>query len=106
MTKTNQKKDDSSKVEINKIKCINTDLNINGNNTGNVSLENKGQGYLDGYSSSGGYGGEGYDNKQDKGFECIINNNNNNTNIGGNVTDGNVTMHVNTTLQRILVKDN
>src|SRR5215208_4981216 len=96
-------KDSSSKsISINKVKCININSNINGNNTGNVSLGNKGQGYLGASSSDGsGYDGEGeeyYDNgynnnkKQDNGFECIINNNNNNTNIvsgGGNVTAGN-----------------
>jgi hypothetical protein len=80
-------------VSINTIKCINTNLNINGNNAGNVSIGNKGQGYLGGYSSSSGeYGGEAYNNKQDKGFDCTINNNNTNNNIvaadgAGNVTE-------------------
>ena len=94
------KSKDSSSISINKLKCINNNLNINGNNAGNVSIGNKGQtpiaeeGYSGAYSSdgSGGYGSEGYNDKQDKGFDCIINNNNNNTNIiggGGNVTDGN-----------------
>jgi len=84
---------DSSSVSINKIKCINNNVNINGNNTGDINIGNKGkQGYSGGYSSAaGGYGsGEGY-GKQDKGIDCIINNNNNNINIiggGGNVTDG------------------
>lgn len=91
------KKDDNSKnVSIHKIKCINTNLNINGNNVGNVSIGNIGQGNSSAYSSnSGEYGsGEGY-GKQDKGFDCAINNNNNNTNLisngGGNATNGNVT---------------
>jgi hypothetical protein len=92
---------DSSSVSINKLKCINNNVNINGNNTGNINLGNKGTGQEGGYSDaysyggSGGYGGEGYndgyDNKKDKGIDCIINNNNNNINIiggGGNVTDG------------------
>jgi hypothetical protein len=80
-------------VDINKIKCINNNININGNNTGNINLGNKGgvageEGYSGAYSSdsgSSGYGGgyDGYDNKKDKGFDCIINNNNTNTNIGG-----------------------
>ena len=85
-------KDSSKSVSINKIKCINNNLNINGNNAGNVSLGNKGAaeegGYLGGYSS-GGYNEyhDGYNNKQDKGFDCTINNNNNNTNVsGGNQT--------------------
>jgi hypothetical protein len=96
-------KDSKKSVSLNKIKCINTNLNINGNNTGNVNLGNKGTagGHLGAYSSNGGSGydggegyyDDGYDNKRDKGFECIINNNNNNTNVvvdgGGNVTDGN-----------------
>jgi hypothetical protein len=81
------KKDSSS---INKINCITNNVNINGNNAGNVSIGNKGQGYLDAYSFGGGYYGEGYNNKQGKGFDCIINNNNNNTNVvaggGGIVT--------------------
>jgi hypothetical protein len=94
-------KDSSSSVSINKLKCINNNVNINGNNTGNINLGNKGTaqegGYSDAYSSggSGGYGGEGYndgyDNKKDKVIDCIINNNNNNINIiggGGSVTDG------------------
>ena len=82
-------KDDNKSVDIKKIKCINTNLNINGNNTADINVGNKGQVNLGGYSSAGsGYGGEGYNNnKNDKGFTCIINNNN--TNIGGNVTDGN-----------------
>jgi hypothetical protein len=85
-------KDSSNSVSLNKIKCINNNVNINGNNAGNVSLGNKGvtaaaEGYSGAYSSGeNGYGSEGYYNdgynnkKQDKGFECIINNNNNNTN--------------------------
>jgi hypothetical protein len=88
------KKDDNNKVEINKIKCINTNLNINGNNAGNVSIGNKGQGYLGGYSSGGGgYYGEGY-GKQGKGFDCIINNNNNNIAGGGNQTTTKATLNV------------
>ncbi len=91
-------------VSINKFNCINTNLNINGNNTGDINVGNKGAaegGYVGGYSSDGGSGyngnagyyyDNGYDNnKQGKGFECIINNNNNNTNIaaggGGNVPE-------------------
>jgi hypothetical protein len=86
------------KSVINKLKCINNNLNINGNNAGDVNIGNKGQGYSGGYSSNGGgYNGNegiydnGYDNKRDKGFECIINNNNNNTVIGGGGEDGNDT---------------
>jgi hypothetical protein len=70
-------------------------VNINGNNTGDISVGNKGaaEGYLGASSSGGsGYGVGGYDGyKQGKGFDCIINNNNTNTNVvsggGGNVTD-------------------
>ena len=80
-------------ININKLNCINTNLNINGNNSGNISIGNKGaaeEGYLGAYSAV--YGSGGYDNnKKDKGFECIINNNNNNTNVisndGGNATE-------------------
>ena len=76
-------KDSSSKsVSINKLKCINTNLNINGENAGNVSIGNKGQGYLGTNSYGAGYY-DGYgNNKQGKGFDdCVINNNNTNTNI-------------------------
>jgi hypothetical protein len=93
------KSKDSKSVSINKIKCINNNVNINGNNTGDINLGNKGQGYL-GASSSGssgydsGEGNNGYDNgyKKDEGITCLINNNNINNNFGaGNATDGNVT---------------
>jgi hypothetical protein len=84
-------KDSSSKksVSLNKIKCINDNININGINAGDISIGNKGQvtstdteeGHL-GAKSYGGYYNDGYDNnKQDKGFDCIINNNNTNTNV-------------------------
>ena len=99
-------KDSSS---INKINCINNNINnINSNNTGDVNIGNNGQvaprtsGGDFGTSSFGGsgYGGEGYyndgyDNKQDKDFVCIIDNNNNivvgagNQTTPGNQTDGN-----------------
>jgi hypothetical protein len=97
------KSKDIKNVDINKLNCINTNININGNNTGDINIGNKGQGSIGAYSSGGsGYGGydggyyyDGQNYKKDKGFECIINNNNNNTNIitggAGNVTDGNVT---------------
>jgi hypothetical protein len=95
------KKDSNSKsVSINKINCINNNVNINGDNTGNISIGNKGQGYSGGYSSTGsgsGYGsGEGYDGKQGKGIDCIINNNNTNNNIagGGNQTTTKATLNV------------
>jgi hypothetical protein len=87
--KRDKSKDSSKSVNINKLKCINTNLNINGNNAGNISIGNKAAegGYLGAYSSGGG-GYDGY--KKDKGFTCIINNNNTNVNtVGGNVTDGN-----------------
>jgi hypothetical protein len=93
------KKDDNSKsVSINKINCINNNVNINGDNTGNISIGNKGQGYSGGYSSTGsgsGYGsGEGYDGKQGKDFDCIINNNNNNIAGGDNQTTAKATLDV------------
>jgi hypothetical protein len=85
--KRDKSKDSSKGVSINKLKCINTNLNINGNNAGNVSIGNKGQGYLGANSYGGYYDGYG-NNKQGKGFDCTINNNNTNTNIGdgGNQT--------------------
>ena len=112
-------KDISKSISVNKIKCINDNVNINGINSGNISIGNKGayEGHL-GASSSGGYDGEGYyndgynNNKQGKGFDCIINNNNTNNNIvtgsAGNVTDGNVVdtceecFSVNSTLQAVI----
>jgi len=98
------KKDSSNSVSINKLKCINNNVNINGNNTGDINVGNSGrsasspgtddEGYLGVGSSGGGNYGEGYDNgykkQKDQGFTCIINNNNNNTNIvagGGNITE-------------------
>jgi hypothetical protein len=93
-------KDSSKSVSINKLNCINTNLNINGNNTGDINVGNKGateEGYLGAYSSgSGGYGGGEYDSKQGKGFDCIINNNNTNNNIagGGNQTTPKATLNV------------
>ena len=93
------KKDSSSKsVSINKLNCINNNVNINGNNTGDINLGNSGssatgsgtyQGYL-GVDSSG-ENGEGYDNgynkQKSKSFDCIINNNNINNNFRvGNAT--------------------
>jgi hypothetical protein len=98
------KKDDSSKsVSISKINCINNNVNINGNNVGDINIGSKGvtaaaEGYLGAYSSGNGYYGKGYnggdDNKKDKGIDCIINNNNTNTNIG----DGNQTPEQRATL--------
>ena len=94
----NDKSKDNISVDINKLKCINTNININGNNTGNIILGNKGKagaeegGYVGAYSSGSGSEGynDGYDKKKDKDFECIINNNNTNTNTnigaGGNQT--------------------
>jgi hypothetical protein len=88
-------KDSNNKksITLNKIKCINDNININGNNTGNISIDNNGaaeEGYVGVYSSNGGgydgsegYYDDGYDNKRSKSFDCIINNNNTNTNIGG-----------------------
>jgi hypothetical protein len=104
------KKDSSSKksVSINKLNCINNNVNINGNNTGDINVGNSGssatgpgtdEGYLGDYSSGSGYDGEGYsgyDNgykkQKDESFSCIINNNNINNNFrAGNATDDNLT---------------
>jgi hypothetical protein len=69
-----------SSVSINKIKCINNNFNVNGNNTGDINVGNKGQKNLGANAHSNGYY-EGYgNNKQGKNFDCIINNNNNNNN--------------------------
>jgi hypothetical protein len=99
-------KDNSKNVEINKFNCINTNININGNNTGDINLGNRGQGYSGANENANGEGeannGEGYyydgqNYKNDgEGFDCVINNNNTNINLviggdAGNVTDGNVT---------------
>ena len=90
-----EKSKDSKSVSINKIKCINNNVNINGNNNGTINVGNSGksatgsgtdEGYL-GVGSLGGNYGEGYDNgynkQKDKSFSCIINNNNNNTVVVG-----------------------
>jgi hypothetical protein len=44
------KSKDSKSVSINKIKYINDNININCNYAGNISIGNKRQGYLGGYS--------------------------------------------------------
>ena len=102
--KDSYKSKDSSSVSINKLKCINNNVNINGNNTGDINVGNSGssasrpgtddEGYL-GVGSSGGNYGEGYDNngykkQKDQRFTCIINNNNN-TIVTVNATDDNET---------------
>ena len=98
-------KDNSKSIEINKINCINSNININGNNTGDINLGNKGQGYLganaygDGEGNNGEgyyYDGQNYKNNDDKGSDCIINNNNTNNNIagGGNQTTTKATLNV------------
>jgi hypothetical protein len=64
-------------------------VNINGNNTGDINIGNSGSSATDsgtdkGYLGVGSFGGnngeEGYGNRynkqKDKGFNCIINNNN------------------------------
>jgi hypothetical protein len=87
--KDNNYKSTKDSTSLNKIKCINDNININGENAGDVNIGNKGgiaeeEGYLGSYSSKdgGGYGGAGYDGYSKKGFDdCIINNNNTNTNI-------------------------
>jgi hypothetical protein len=93
-------KDSSKSVSINNLKCVNTNININGNNTGDINIGNKGSigGYLGASSYSGsGYGGGGYE-KQNKVFDCVINNNNTNTNIvaggDGNVIEPTATLNV------------
>jgi hypothetical protein len=100
----NNYKSKKDSVSINKLNCINNNVNINGNNTGNINVGNKGaaEGYVDGYSyggsgyGDGGYYNDGYDNKRDKGFDCIINNNNTNNNIAGsgNQTTAKATLNV------------
>lgn len=98
---TSYDKKDSSTI-INKIKCTTNNIVVNGNNTGDVNIGHNDQvptaeeGYLGAYSSGGGYDSErynnGYDNKKNKGFTCIIENNNIINNIvagAGNATDGN-----------------
>ncbi len=88
-------------VSIEKIKCNNININFIGNNTGNINLGNNSrvipttaagaEGDLSpssfggsGYDDETNYGyNERYDNNPDIGFECIINNNNTNTNFGG-----------------------
>ena len=81
---------DSSNINLNKIKCINDNININGVNSGDLNVGNKGQ--VPTANAEEGYYYDGHNNnKQGKGFDdCVINNNNNNTNVvgGGNATDG------------------
>ena len=76
-------KDSSNNVSINKIKCINDNININGVNDGNIKAGNNG---LATSASSFGnderyYAEENNNNKQSKGFDCIVNNNNENRQV-------------------------
>ena len=95
------KKESSNSVSIKKLNCINTNVNFNGDNNGNIttfaaSPSKAGASEEGNWNADllGGNYGEKYDgyNKKDKDFACIINNNNNNTiNIGtGNATDDDV----------------
>jgi hypothetical protein len=90
-------------VSISKINCINNNVNINGNNTGDINVGNSGRGVSADDGTNGGvlagneFGndGERYSdgyNKKDNGIVCEIDNSNNNTIIttGGNATDGDV----------------
>jgi hypothetical protein len=87
-------------VSIEKIRCNNININFIGNNTGNLTLGNNGRltptaatGAEDDLSANS-FGGSGYDDETNYGYdegynnnnpnigiECIINNNNNNTNF-------------------------
>ena len=49
-------KDISKSISVNKIKCINDNININGVNAGNISIDNKGEGY----QGANSYSSEGY----------------------------------------------
>ena len=89
--KYKSKKDDNKSVSLNKLNCINNNVNINGNNTGDINVGNNGQvapplpTARGEYLNDDMYSGEEYSEynnkhiKEDKNFECIINNNNNNT---------------------------
>ena len=87
-------------VSIEKIRCNNININFIGDTTGNITLGNNGPvtptaaAGAEGDLSPSSFGGNGYDdetnygydeeynNNPDIGFECIINNNNTNTNFG------------------------
>ena len=83
------KSKDNTNVNVNKIKCINDNININGVNSGDVNVGNKGQvqqagnslGYYDETNTNNGYYEKGYNNKKDKDFDCLINNDNKNRQI-------------------------
>jgi hypothetical protein len=95
-------KDSSNSVSISKINCINNNVNINGNNTGDINVGNSGRGVSDDGTNGGilagnefGNDGERYFdgyNKKDNGIVCEIDNSNNNTIIttDGNAPDGDV----------------
>ena len=68
-----------SKDSSNNVKCINENININGENAGNIEASSNGLVPLaNSFGNDDRYYGEKYDNKKDKGFDCRINNNNNN----------------------------
>ncbi len=85
------KSNDDTNVNVNKIKCINDNININGVNSGNVNAGKKGvteEGNLGAYSSNID---KGYYNDK-KASDCLVYNKNTNTNTvltGGNSGGGN-----------------
>jgi hypothetical protein len=77
-------------VSISKINCINNNVNINGNNTGDINVGNSGRtGVSDDGTNEGVLAGNEFGNdgeryfdgyeKKDNGIGCVINNSNNNT---------------------------
>jgi hypothetical protein len=74
------KGDRKQQVSVNSLKCINDNVDINGVNSGDIKIGNKGvtEGNLGAYSLDNG---EGYYNDYKKAFDCSISNKNTNTNI-------------------------
>jgi hypothetical protein len=89
-------------VIVKPLNCINTNFNTNGNINGDINTFSPSRTATDSDEGDLGAGnndevdwgyGDGYQNKKDKDFACIINNNNTINNViegNGNVTDGNV----------------
>jgi hypothetical protein len=76
------KKDSKKSISLNKVKCINDNININGGNAGDINVGNKEQvtppASLFGNDARDN---DGYNNKKDKNFDCVVNNDNENRQI-------------------------
>jgi hypothetical protein len=81
---------DKKQVSLSSLKCINTNININGVNSGDIKSDNNGQKATNSFGN-----GEGYSYYDNKLFDCSVSNKNTNTNllsISGGGSNGNQTI--------------